>query len=77
MSALHLADQAKKCDITLGKLSLKKDTKKAKSISDNNKANNAGTMNHWSDLCLAQTAKTAPINGPMIKPNENAIPTNA
>lgn len=51
--------------------------KNNKSANDKNKANKAGTMNQSPTFVLAQTAKMAPINGPTIKPKENAMPTNA
>lgn len=65
------------CRLTLDSDSLKNVTKKIKSAIDRKKANSAGTTNHSPDFCLAHTAKIAPIRGPIIKPNEKAIPTSA
>lgn len=51
--------------------------KNSKSANARNIANLAGTTNQSPVLVLAQTAKTAPIIGPNMKPNENAMPTKA
>jgi hypothetical protein len=51
--------------------------KKIKSAKESKRANSAGNTNQSPTFVFAQTAKIAPIRGPMMKPNEKAIPTKA
>jgi hypothetical protein len=60
-----------------GKVSLKHAMKKIKSAKESKRANSAGNTNQSPTFVFAQTAKIAPIRGPMMKPNEKAIPTKA
>lgn len=62
---------------TLGSVSLKKNMTNTKSARANITANDAGTTNQFPVLLRAQIAKMAPIIGPMMNPNEKAIPTKA
>lgn len=64
-------------DYTFGKVSLKQTQKKIKSVTANVKAKMAGYTNQSPSDFFAHAAKAAPINGPIIKPSENAIPIRA
>lgn len=51
--------------------------KKSKSATANVIANIAGNQNQFADVLSENLENIAPIIGPIIKPNENAMPTNA
>lgn len=51
--------------------------KNIKSARASRRAKPAGTTNHSPLDLFAHAAKAAPIKGPIIKPNEKAIPTKA
>ena len=63
--------------LTFGKVSLRHNPINNKSATDRAKANIAGNQYHALTVLSANIANVAPIIGPTIKPNENAIPTSA
>lgn len=56
---------------------MKQTAKNIKSATANVIAKIAGNQNQFDDVLSENLANIAPIIGPIIKPNENAIPTKA